>query len=151
MRRISLIVGLVTFAACAPKEEPAPDTVAMAAPAIPPLMLGDVAGVWSARVMPLTSDSVVITYDLIASADPTAWTLTLPGRPTIAVRPVADGDSIMTEAGPYESALRKGQQVTTRGVFRMVNGELVGTTTAHYQTSSADSVATFRVVATKKS
>jgi hypothetical protein len=96
------------------------------------------------------SDSVILTYEMTASADPTAWTITFPGRPPVQVRPTVDGDSIITEAGPYESALRKGQQVTTKGVFRLVNGELVGTTTAHYQTTGADSVATFRSRATKK-
>ena len=96
------------------------------------------------------SDSVVLTYELNATADPSGWTITFPGRPPVPMRATADGDSIITDAGPYESALRKGVQVTTRGVFRLVNGQLVGTTTGHYQTSGADSVATFRSVATKK-
>jgi hypothetical protein len=124
--------------------------MATATPPAPTIALADVAGTWTANVMEQTSDSVILTYEMVASADPTAWTITFPGRPPVPVRPVVDGDSIMTEAGPYESALRKGQQVTTRGVFRIVNGELVGTTTAHYQTTGADSVATFRSVATRK-
>ena len=96
------------------------------------------------------SDSVVTTYELVASADPTAWTMILPGRPPVPVRPTVDGDSIMAEVGPFESVLRKGTQVTTRSVYRLINGELVGTIVAHYQTSGADSVTTFRTVATKK-
>lgn len=150
MRRLSLVVGLFALAACGPKEEPAADTSAMAVQAAPTISLADVAGTWTARVMPATSDSVILTYELVASADPSAWTITFPNRPPVPMRATADGDSIITDAGPYESALRKGQQVTTRGVFRLVNGELVGTTTAHYQTTGADSVATFRSVATKK-
>jgi len=149
MRRVSLAVAVLALAACAPKEQPA-DTTATAAPPAPTIALSDVAGVWTARVMREGSDSTILTYELNASADPTAWTITFPGRPPVAVRPTVDGDSIMTEAGPYESALRKGVQVTTRGVVRLVNGELVGTTTGHYQTTGADSVSTFRVVATKK-
>ncbi len=149
MRRVSLVVGLFAFAACGPKEEPAADTSAMA-PAAPAIALSDVAGTWSGRNMTLTSDSVIVTYELVASADPTAWTLTLPGRPPVPVRPTADGDSIVTEVGPIESVLRKGVQVTTRVVYRLVNGELVGTVVSHYQTTAADSVATFRTVATKK-
>jgi hypothetical protein len=122
----------------------------MAAPPAATLAMADVAGTWTSSVMRMDSDSVVLTYELTASADPTQWTITFPGRPPVPVRPTVDGDSIMTETGPYESALRKGQQVTTRGVFRIVNGEMVGTTTAHYSTTGADSVATFRTRGTKK-
>jgi hypothetical protein len=150
MRRIALGIGLLALAACGPKEQPATDTSAAAAPMTPTISLADVAGTWTARVMPETSDSTVLTYELNASADPTAWTITVPGRPPVPMRPTVDADSIMVEAGPYESALRRGVQVTTTGVFRLVNGELVGTTTAHYQTTGADSVARFRSVATKK-
>lgn len=149
MRRISLGIGLLALAACGPKEQPAADTSAMATMA-PMIALADVAGTWTARVMPEGSDSTVLTYDFVASADPTAWTITFPGRPPVAVRPTVDGDSILIEAGPYESALRKGVQVSTNGVLRLVNGELHGTTTAHYQGAGADSVARFRTVATKK-
>jgi hypothetical protein len=149
MRRVSIAVAVLALAACAPKEQPA-DTTATAAPSAPMIALSDVAGTWTASVMRQDSDSVILTYELVASADPTAWTITFPGRPPIAVRPTVDGDSIITEAGPYESALRKGVQVTTQGVMRLVNGELVGTTTGRYQTSSADSVAMFRTRATKK-
>ena len=38
----------------------------------------------------------------------------------------ADGDSIMTATGPYESVLRPGVQVSTAGVLRLVDGKLVG-------------------------
>jgi hypothetical protein len=148
MRRISLGIGLLALAACGPKEQPAADTAAMAV--TPTIALADVAGTWTARVMPEIGDSTVLTYELVASADPTAWTITFPGRPPVAVRPTVDGDSIMTEAGPYESALRKGVQVTTNAVMRLVNGELVGRTHAHYQSAGPDSVAYFRMVATKK-
>ncbi len=149
MRRLSLIAAVAALAACGPKEEPAADTSAAATPP-PGISLSDVAGSWTARVMRQDSDSVILTYELTASADPTAWTITFPNRPPVAMRPMADGDSIIISAGPYESALRKGVQVSTNGVLRLVNGELVGTTTAHYSVKTADSVATFRTVATKK-
>jgi len=149
MRRLSLVVAAVALAACGPKEQPAADTSAAAAPP-PGISLSDVAGTWTAKVMRMDSDSVILTYELVASADPTAWTITFPNRPPVALRAMADGDSIVTDAGPYESALRKGVQVTTHGVFRLVNGELVGQTTAHYDVKTADSVVTLRTVATKK-
>ena len=149
MRRISLAIGLLALAACGPKEEPAADTAAMAA--APTIALADVAGTWTARVMPEIGDSTVLTYELVASADPAGWTITFPGRPPVPMRPTVSGDSIIVEAGPYESALRPGTQVTTNGVIRLMNGELVGTTHAHYQgATGADSIARFRTVATKK-
>jgi hypothetical protein len=59
------------------------------------------------------------------------------------------GDSIVMESGPYESVLRKGVQVTTRSVQRLVDGKVVGTTTAHYATSGADSVLQLRTEGTR--
>lgn len=149
MRRLSLLAAALVLAACGPKEEPAADTSAAATPP-PGISLSDVAGTWTARVMRQDSDSTILTYELVASADPTAWTINFPNQPPVAIRPMADGDSIIVSAGPYDSALRKGVKVSTNGVLRLVNGELVGTTTAHYDVKTADSVATFRTVATKK-
>ena len=149
MRRLSLVVAVAGLVACGTKEQPAADTSAAATPP-PGISLSDVAGMWTAKVMRMDSDSVILTYELTTSADPTAWTITFPGRPPIPMQPMADGDSIVVSAGPYESALRKGVQVSTNGVFRLVNGELVGQTTAHYQVKTADSVVTLRTVATKK-
>ena len=150
MRRLAVVVGLLAFAACGPKEETPVDTSATAAPPAPTLTFADVAGTWTARAMPMTSDSVIVTYEINGSADPAGWTITLPNRPPIPARVSIDGDSLITDAGPYESVLRKGVQVSTHSVTRLVNGELVGTTIAHYQTKTADSVVTLRTVATKK-
>ena len=72
MRRLSLVVAAVALAACGPKEQPATDTSAAAAPPPPGISLSDVAGAWTAKVMRMDSDSVILTYDLTASADPTA-------------------------------------------------------------------------------
>ena len=150
MRRISLVIAVCAVAACGPKEEPAADTSAAAAPSAPALALADLAGNWTGRLMPQNSDSTLVTFDMVASADPSAWTLTLPNRPPVPVRPVVDGDSLITDVGPIESVLRKGAQVTTHSVLRLVNGELVGTATSRYQGGTGDSVVTFRQVATRK-
>ena len=54
------------------------------------------------------------------------------GKP-VPVRVVAvAGDSIVTDAGPYESFVRKGVRVTTRTVSRLESGKLVGTIEARY-------------------
>jgi hypothetical protein len=59
-----------------------------------------------------------------------------------------DADSVVTEAGPYESVLRKGVQVTTTTVTRYQNGALVGTTTARYS-AGPDSVLQLRFEGTR--
>jgi hypothetical protein len=80
--------------------------------------------------------------ELSATADTSGWTLTRPDGKTVPVRVVAvGGDSVITEAGPYESALRKGVQVRSRMVLRFEGGKLVGTNEARYGLSGGDSVA----------
>lgn len=148
MRHALLAAGLALVVACGAREEPATDSTAMAM--APTIALSDVAGVWTMRVMPEMGDSTLLTAELNLSADPAGSTITFQGRPPIPMTARADGDSIITDAGPYDSALRPNQKVTTRGVMRLVNGELHGTTTAHYQTTAADSVVRLRTMATKK-
>ena len=132
MRHVVLLCCAAALVGCAKsKEQPAAEAAAAAAPAA--ISLADVAGKWTVRVMPETGDSVLLTYELGATADTSGWTFTFPTRRPIAMRVVAvAGDSIVTEAGPFESALRRGIQVTTRTVARLQNGKLVGTTVAQY-------------------
>lgn len=111
----------------------------------------DVAGRWAMRVMLMSGDSTLVTHELEATAGRDGWMLRFPNRPPIPIRVVAvAGDSIVTEAGPYESVLRgSGIQVTTRGVYRLRNGRLLGTTVAHYATQQPDSVLRVRSVGTR--
>ena len=84
----------------------------------------------------------VVESELTATADTLGWTLTRPNGETVPVRVVAvGGDSIITEAGPYESALRSGIQVHSRMVLRLEEDRLVGATDARYVMSGGDSVA----------
>ena len=124
--------------------QPARDTKAMA-PATPEtqaeISLADIAGKWNLRTMDEVGGNVVES-ELTATADTSGWTLTRPNGKTVPVRVVAvGGDSIITEAGPYESALRKGVQVRARTVIRLREGKLVGTTEARYTMKGGDSVA----------
>jgi hypothetical protein len=136
-----------------PKEEPAMESTAAApeAPAAPaPLALADIAGKWSVRTMAETGDSVLVTYELVASSDTSGWTLNFPKRKPIPMHVVAvAGDSVVTEAGPFESALRKGIKVSVQNVTRLQDGKMVGTTIAHYATSGADSVRNLRFEGTR--
>ena len=86
-------------------------------------------------------DSTLVTYQLTATTDTSGWTITFPNRKPIVARVAAvAGDSLVIEAGPYASVLRRGVQVTTHGVLRLQAGKLVGLTVAHYKTTRPDSV-----------
>jgi hypothetical protein len=100
--------------------------------------------------MPESGDSTLLSYEMVATGDTSGWAFNFPKRKPVPVRVVAvDGDSIVTEAGPFESNLRKGVQVTSRTVNRLQDGKLVGATTARYATSGPDTVAHFRFEATR--
>ena len=141
MRRIA-IIGCCTAAVvgCAKTETKAP--AVSQAPPPPALALADVAGKWTVRGMNEAKDSTLVTYQLNATADTSGWTITFPNRKQpIPVRvTTVGGDSLVIEAGPYASVLRKGVQVSTHGVLRLQGGKLVGLTLAHYTTSKPDSV-----------
>ena len=145
MRRFALFCCAAILVGCGKSEvQPARDTTAVA-PATPEsraaISLADIAGKWRLRTMDEAGGNVVES-ELTATADTSGWTLTRPDRKTVPVRVVAvGGDSLITEAGPYESALRKGVQVRARMVLRLQEGKLVGTTEARYTMSGGDSVA----------
>jgi len=137
MRPILLFCCALSFTACARGGEQAREAAAT-------LNLADVAGKWTLQAMAEGSDSVLVTSEMNAMATTEGWTLVLPGRDPIPLHVTTGGDSIVTHAGPYESVLRPGVQVTTESTWRLVNGQLEGRTVAHYQTAGADSVVTLR-------
>ena len=61
-----------------------------------------------------------------------------------------DGDSVVAEAGPFDSALRPGVAVTTRSVIRPQGDMLTGSIVARYGGGGADSVMTGRLQGTRK-
>ena len=145
MRRFAFFCCAAILVVCGKSEvQPARDTTAVA-PATPEsraaMSLADIAGKWRLRTTDEAGGNVVES-ELTATADTSGWTLRRPNGKSIPVRVVAvDGDSIITEAGPYESALRKGVQVRARMVLRLQAGKLVGTTEARYSMRGGDSVA----------
>ena len=147
-------LSVVILAGCAKKDDAAVDTMASdtadapaAAPA--PINLADVAGRWNVRAVPATGDTTPTNSVITATANTSGWTVTFPGRKPVPMRITVDGDSIMSEAGPYPSVRRKGLQVTTNGVMRLQGGNLVGRTTAHFQTKAADSVLVLNTTGTR--
>jgi hypothetical protein len=151
MRRLVFVIGAALIVGCAKKEEPAPEPVVEpAAPVAPaPIDLAAVAGAWNIQTMGMESDSVLVTSTLVATADTTGWTLTLANRKPFALSISVSGDSVMASSPEYESALRKGVKVHTTTVYHLVGGELIGSTTAHYNVKTADSVRMLRTKGTK--
>lgn len=147
MRCFARCCCVAILVACGkPKVQPVADTTsaAPAASAAPEsqggMSLADIAGKWKLRTMDEAGGNVVES-ELTATADTSGWTLTRPNGKTFPVRVLSVGDSLVTEAGPYESALRKGVQVRSRMVLRLQQGKLVGTNEARYALSGGDSVA----------
>ena len=104
------------------------------------ISLADVAGKWKVRTTD-TAGGTPAEIELVATDDTSGWTMTGSNGKPVPVRVVAvAGDSIVTEAGPYESFVRKGLQVTTRTVSRLEGDKLVGTVEARYTTKGRDSV-----------
>jgi hypothetical protein len=149
MRSIAVCCCLAVLAGCAKPEQQAAakDTTAatMAAGATPAAVnLASLAGKWNFKTRGLNSDSVLVSYEMVTTADQNGWVINFPGRPPVPVRVTATGgDSIVTEAGPYESMLRKGVQVSTNTVMHFQDNKLIGTTVAHYS-KGADTVLNLR-------
>jgi len=145
MRGLTSCCITLALVGCKPAEKPAETTTAEApamAEAPAAISLADLAGTWNVKGKMEGSDSVIVTYDMVTTADQSGWSIQFPGREPIPVRVVAvEGDSVVTEAGPFESALRKGVQVSTHVVSRLQDGKLVGTTVARYQVTGPDTVA----------
>jgi hypothetical protein len=125
-------------------EEQAADTVAGAAS----ISLADIAGTWDMRAVPETgADTTATVYQIQTTAD--GLTLFLPDRDPIKAAVTTSGDSIIVDAGPFESVRRAGVMVRTHSAFRLEGDRLVGTTVAHYVTSDADSVLRLHVEGTR--
>lgn len=139
-----LVLGCQREPAEEAMEEQAPDTVAAAAT----ISLADLAGTWDMRSIPETgADTTATVFQIQAAAG--GWTLLLPDRDPIEAAVTTSGDSIIVDAGPFESVRRAGVMVTTHTVYRLEGDRLVGTTVAHYETSEADSVLRLHVEGTR--
>jgi hypothetical protein len=139
-----LVLGCERESAEEATEEQVADTVAGAAT----ISLADVAGTWDMRSVPETgADTTATVYQVQATAD--GWTLFLPDRDPVEAAVTTSGDSIIVDAGPFESVRRAGVMVRTHTAFRLEGDRLVGTTVAHYETSDADSVLLLHVEGTR--
>ena len=146
MRRLLLVGAAAAVIGCGKKDNgTAGDSTAMGTTEHPDIALADVAGKWNVQLARPDNDSSILTYEINATADTAGWTITFPNREPLPLRVLSvAGDSIVTEVGPYDSALQPGTQVTTRTVLRLRGDRLMGVSEAHYQMATGDSVASFR-------
>ena len=101
--------------------------------------LSDFAGTWKVHSTDENGRNPVDT-ELRATADTSGWTLVGPDKKTYPVRVVSvGGDSVVTESGPRPSFVRKGAQVTTRTVYRLEDGKLVGRIESRFKIGDRDS------------
>ncbi len=151
MRRLMLVLSAAVVMGCTAKEAAPPEVVteppAPVAPA--PIDMAAVAGTWEMRTMGATSDSVLTTFTLEASADTAGWLMAFPKRTPMKLTINVDADSVMSVSPQYESVLRKGAKVQTNTVFHLVGDKLVGHTIAHYTGGGADSVVHLRSEGTR--
>jgi hypothetical protein len=138
--RTPLLLCALTLVACAKSEQKAADTQAAAPAAATPTPQGttnitaaDVAGTWTGTAKLMTKDTVVVNIEQTMTSTTEGWTLKLPNG-THPVRVVTiGGDSVITESGPFPSAVRKGKQVQLiRNVMHLKDGKLTGVTHATY-------------------
>ncbi len=147
---VSCCCAAVLVGCAKSEQQPAKDTTAAAAPTPPVgIALADVAGKWAMTTTTEKGDSTLVKYELVATGDTTGWTFNFPKRKPVPAHVAVGGDSIVLEAGPYESVLRKGVQVTTHSVARLQDGKLVGTTVARYATHGPDSLRNLRLEGTR--
>ena len=133
MRRTTILI-LALMTACAPGEDAAIDTAAATG-----VSLSDFAGTWDGTATAQGTDSVVANIEMLATSTTAGWSFTVVNatNPALASTSPArvtaiEGDSLVLEAGPFESILRGGQQVSTRSVYRLQDGRMVGVVQAVY-------------------
>jgi hypothetical protein len=156
MRAVTMgSIAFVLMGCSRPADKPAETAdadVAETAEAPPAgVALGDMAGTWNVRSTLRDDPSKSVTYDLTATADTSGWSITFPKRDPIPLRIVAVyGDSVVSEAGPFASEMRKGQQAHSRVVTRLRGDKIVGTVNVRYEVSGPDSAAVLDLEGTRK-
>jgi hypothetical protein len=142
-RTLPFVLSLsAALAACGTGRDAATAADAAATPA---LTLDQLAGRWSVQAFRDTGTTMLTSFELAGTADPVSWTMVFPERAPMPVRVTAAGDSVVIEAGPYESVLRAGVAVVTRTVARLDGDRLTGNFMARYATKMVDSVLTGRI------
>jgi hypothetical protein len=140
----------VIITACTAKETPPADTAALTESLPPGKSLGAIAAIWDVNVMSMDKDSVLTTY-LLNTTDTTGWMFAFPQQSPVKMR-VTDrkGDTLVAEAGPFDSKLRPGMKTRTISRAAFVGNTMSGTVEAHYEGAGADSVRTYRIEGSRR-
>jgi len=132
MRAVILLstVCLTGFAATTVAQQPtAQPKPKPAAPAAQPTASSAI----ESSVKTAAGKDTVVNSVVTASADTSGWVTHLAGRGPIPTRVAAmGGDSVVTEAGPFESVARPGQTVTTHETLHFKDDAVWGTIEARY-------------------
>jgi len=147
MKKVILLAAVLF--ACAKKEEPAPDTAALAA-GPPPLTAADLAGTWNGTAMAETSDSVLFKFTVWSPAGTDSKTLVEGQKDTVAVTHMISGDSVVATSAPHVDPTLPGKPtVVFRAVGRMMGGKIVGNSTVMLASKPDSVLARSRVELTK--
>jgi hypothetical protein len=152
MRRTALL-AVVVLAACSKADTAATaDTGAVAA--VEPAAassLASMAGMWNVNVMPADRDTVLTSY-VLNTTDSANWTFTFTGRTdAIPMRVTGtSGDTILTEAGPFDSGVRSGQKVSVKNKSWLQDAKLMMLVDANYAGTPADSIVRLRAEGTRQ-
>jgi hypothetical protein len=151
MRIAALLVCAVVVAGCSKADAPAADTTAASTPAAPASSLASMSGMWNVNVMPVDRDTVLTSYVLNAT-DSANWTFTFTGRTdAIPMRVTGtSGDTLLTEAGPFDSGVRSGQKVSVKSKNWIQDGKLMSAVDANYAGTPADSIVKLRSEGTRQ-
>lgn len=138
MRAVILLstVCLTGFAVSAVAQQPtAQPKPKPAAPQAAASTKPTIAGTWAieSAVKTAAGKDTVVSSLLTASADANGWVTHLEGRDPIPTKVVSmGGDSVVTEAGPFQSVTRPGQTVTTHETLHFKADAVWGTIEARF-------------------
>ena len=93
--------------------------------------LDEVAGTWNFNAIP-EGDTTVVNYTVMATNDTSGWTMKMGNAAPVPLRITVAGDSVITMAGPFPSALKPGTTVTTHSITRFRGDSAFGVTHAAY-------------------
>ncbi|HJU75842.1 MAG TPA: hypothetical protein VJ717_19025 [Gemmatimonadaceae bacterium] len=124
MKKALLLAAFIV--ACGPKEEPAVDTAATAAP--PGLTAADLTGTFTGTSWIEGTDSVASRFTLISTDGVNGKFIEEGQKDTVTFTSVIDGDSAVATSAPYtDQMLPNKPQVTFRSVARKQGDKIAGT------------------------
>lgn len=147
---LAAVVALLAVA-CSGADQAADTTAAAPAAAPPPpaaVNIADLKGTWSAVTMPMDRDTVVASTEMTFTGtnEGNSMVLNTGTKTNVTIVSVA-GDSVVSTAGPFASAVRRGRQATIHTIMHFKGDSLSGVIHAKYNNGDT---ATFRMKGARK-